>query len=147
MPDLASISTAFQSLKLATDMVKDIRQSTTTLKDATINFKVAKLTNALADLQLALADVKVENLELKQKLAEISATENVRDLLKLTKNAYWPKTEGTLGFGSGPWCSSCFDREEKLITLHYNVALVVNDFVSYKWECPSCKSVVSAAET
>ncbi|KZN53051.1 hypothetical protein N474_22260 [Pseudoalteromonas luteoviolacea CPMOR-2] len=146
MPDLASISTAFQSLKLATDMVKDIRQSTTSLKDAAINFKVAELTNALADLQIALADVKVENLELKQKLAEISETENVRNLLKLNDNAYWPKTEEIVGFGSGPWCSSCFDKEEKLITLHHKVALMVNDFVSYKWECPSCNSAVSASE-
>ncbi|MCZ2721555.1 hypothetical protein O1D97_07785 [Marinomonas sp. 15G1-11] len=108
MPDLASISTAFQSLKLASDMVKDIRQSTTTLKDATINFKIAELTNALADLQLALADVKVENLELREELAELSKTEDLRNLLRLTDNAYWPKGDEIMGYGSGPWCSKMF---------------------------------------
>ena len=86
----------------------------------------------------------MENLKLKQKLVEISETENVRSLLKLIDNAYWPATEEITGFGSGPWCSSCFDTEEKLITLHHKVALMVNDFVSYMWQCPSCKSEVSA---
>ena len=146
MPDLTAITTAIQSLKTATDMVKGIRQSTASIEDATVKFQIAELTNALADLKMALADVKEENVRLKEKLAEIERHESFRGLLELRDNVYFPTSGEIEGYGKGPWCTNCFDEKEKMIALHHKVSMILGNVVGYTWECPSCKSSVGAPE-
>jgi hypothetical protein len=142
--DFTAITTAIQSLKTATDMVKGIRQATSSLEDASVKFQIAELTNALADLKLALVEIKEENIELREKLSEISKSQSLRSLLEPKENVYLPISGEINGYGKGPWCTNCFDEKEKLVTLHHKVSMAIGDFVSYKWECPSCKSSVSA---
>jgi hypothetical protein len=146
VPDITAISTAIQSLKTAADMAQGIRKSVTSLEDASINFQIAELTNALADLKLALADVKEENLELREKISKLSASKSFRGQLVLKDNVYYPKDIQIEGYGNGPWCTNCFDSKEKLVVLHHKVSMAIGDFVSYKWECPNCKSAISAPD-
>jgi len=144
--DFTAITTAIQSLKTASDMVKGIRQATASLEDATVKFQIAELTNALADLKLALADVKEENIELREKLSAMGKSQSFRPLLELRENVYFPISGEIDGYGKGPWCTNCFDEKEKLVALHHKVSMAIGDFVSYKWECPSCKSSVGAPD-
>lgn len=146
MPDITAITAAIQSLKTVTDMAKSIRQSTVSLEDATVKFQIAELTNALADLKMALADVKEENVELREKLSSLGKSQDLRSLLVLRDNVYWSESGEVSGYGEGPWCSNCFDSEERLVALHHKLAMAIGDFASYKWECPNCKSSVGAPD-
>ena len=144
MPDITAITTALQSLKTVSEMAKVIKQSATSLEDANINFQIADLTNALADLKMSLADVKEENVDLREQVTNLIKTERIRSSLIIKDNVYRAKSDEIDGYGKGPWCTSCFDAKETLVSLHYKISMAIGDHVSYKWECPSCKSSIGA---
>lgn len=144
MPDLTAIATAIQSFKTVSEMAKAIKQSTTSLEDANINFQIADLTNALADLKMSLADVKEENANLREQISSLIKADKIRSLLIIRDNVYWAEKTEIEGYGKGPWCSSCFDEKEILVSLHHKMSMAIGDHVSYKWECPSCKSSIGA---
>ena len=150
MPDISAIAAALQALHAATETAKHIKSSVKSLEGAQIKLQLAELTEALADLKIALADVKDENVNLRSEISELKTKKSVREYLVLKDNAYWPKEGQIEGYGSGPWCSKCFDSSGVLISLHHKLASAMAmgnaSFSSYKWQCPECKSSVRAPE-
>lgn len=144
VPDILSITSAMESFKTVTEMVRGIKQAAKSLEDANINFQIAELTNALADLKLALADVKEENINLREENSSLKKSVDFRAMLTLKNNVYQPVNEEINGYGKGPWCTNCYDTSGKLVVLHHKLAISFGDVSSYQWVCPHCKSSVSA---
>jgi regulator of replication initiation timing len=146
--------------------IKDITDLTIKLlesKDARkLSAELIKIQSLVATLQSEHAAIwekntqlQSENIRLKKKLEEVESTHrkeitalrgerDLRSQLSLEDNVYRAMRGEIEGYGTGPWCTNCFDTSGVLIALHHKVAVMIDSFASYKWECPSCKSSVSA---
>ena len=76
----------------------------------------------MLEMQKRIADFEYENTDLKNKL-------KIRETLTLANHAYW--ITGT-DSNDGPFCTRCWDAENKLITLHPNGNPAF-------YNCPNCK--------
>lgn len=148
MPDITSITAGLEALKSATDIVKYLRSVSKDIEQAEFKLKLAELAESLADVKLRLVEAQEENIDLRGIISELSQKKDFRDQLRLNKGVYVPVSGEIAGYGNGPWCSRCFDTDGKLISLHKKTAMAIatsrSTYASYKWECPSCKSSVSA---
>lgn len=148
MPDISAISAGLNALKSATDIVKYLRSVEKDYEQAEFKLKLAELAEALADVKLQLVEAQDENLALREQIRESERKRDFRSQLRLEKNVYIPVAKEIEGYGTGPWCSKCFDTQGILISLHHKVgfAWAIGDAsgASYEWRCPNCKSTVSA---
>jgi hypothetical protein len=67
MLDISAISAGLNSMKVAIDIAKGLKDPNTAIKDATANFKIAELLAAMSEVQTHLIEAKDENIELKEK--------------------------------------------------------------------------------
>lgn len=141
------------AIKDITDLTIKLLESKDARKVSTEILKIQSLVATLQSEQAALsernAELQHENLQLRKELDQAVTTHrarkpNLRSQLSLQDNVYLPASDGVPGYGTGPWCTNCFDTSEALITLHHKAAGGINDVVWYKWECPNCKSSVAA---
>lgn len=99
------------------------------------------------DLGARLAKSEEERNRLSAQLSAEKAAagkRNLRSEIQLKEGVYIPVGSEVADYGKGPWCSNCFDTKEKLINVHHKIGAMLGNMVSYKWECPSCKSHVRA---
>lgn len=135
MVDVASVVTALQGIRTATDIVQHIRSVDHSLAAAEQKLALADLVSALADAKIALSDVQEELHAKDQEISKLKDSLLLRKELVRFGDAYFDKTEDGFPIGD-PYCSHCF--EVKGIGVHIHPAH--NDRrVS---ECPSCKNRV-----
>ena len=148
MPDITSINLGLQSLKTAMEIVKAVREADESLSKAETKLKLAELSEALADTKMRLVEAQEEILELRDQLKQQGHKIDLRSQIRIEEGKYVPVGDGIPGYGKGPWCSRCFDSEERLITLHRKagagIATSRRSWSSYVWECPECKSRIPA---
>jgi len=94
-----------------------------------VNQKIdnAELQNLIADLMMDMTDLKLqmvesidENIRLRSRIDELTKSVDLRSKLRREKN-YYILTEKVPGYDEGPFCLTCMDEDEKLISMHtYN---------------------------
>jgi rRNA maturation endonuclease Nob1 len=148
MPDFSVVTASLQSIKVAIDLLKEAREVARSLQNAELQLKLANLAEALADAKLKIVEVQEENLHLREELAQLKLKQDLRSRVTKRDNVYVPQAGEIDGYGTVPWCTNCFDTQGTLISLHHKVASSIgignHSVTSYKWECPNCKSSVSA---
>lgn len=114
MVDIASISSALSSLKIATDITRLLRESGLTLEKAEIKLKLAELIEALAETKIQLSEIKNLVFERDQQIKELE------DALKIKRELKWEIPFYYLDevdSKDGPYCQQCYDKDGKLIRL------------------------------
>ena len=127
--EIASITGALSGIKAATDIVKIIKDSGTSLADAEIKFK-------LADLLVALADAKIEIANFKEVLSEKDeAMLKLRASVRVEKNVEWQNpyyfVKQAEGDNDGPFCQRCYDVTKILVRLQ-------SPNKNGLWKCHEC---------
>lgn len=130
MPDLQTISAAFNGIKSAIDIVKTIQDTDGSLEKAKYKLKIVELINNLSEVNLAYFDLvelikkkEEENEELRNKL-------NFSKKLILVNEAYFEINENGEPTGN-PYCTNCWESSKSPI--HLKTAKP-----SFMKECPSC---------
>jgi hypothetical protein len=134
MLDISAISAGLSSMKVAIDIAKGLKDSTTAIKDATANFKIAELLVAMSEVKMHLIDAKDENIELKEKIKELEGALNQKDEV-IFRDGYYYLSAPQSGKPEGPFCSNCYSSKN-VLTLLTEVTGTFRRFGKYK--CPSC---------
>jgi len=115
-------------------ILKGLRAIDARLREAELRGAIADLALALADIKEKAAELQAENLQLRGLLDALREKEDIGGKVKLEKGAYWlSSTSGK----SGPFCTRCYDSEQKLI----NLSALTGPFKVFgSHECPNCKS-------
>ena len=112
MPDLATIGAALSSLKTATDIVKFLRESDSSLERAELKLKLADLLISLADAKIELVEVQETLVEKDKKIADLENAFQRKDSLVRQHDAYYA-ADGN-GKPSGvPFCLRCWENDHK----------------------------------
>lgn len=93
--------------------------------------KLTELKKSFNKLQQSLPNLNVESLDLKQENKELLRQLQLKNELQLDNDSkvYWRITSEKK---EGPFCSTCYGAESKLIPLHYNG--------EESWYCSKCKA-------
>lgn len=111
--DISSIGLIFKGLKTAKEVSDKI-------KDAELTTIIADLMINSADLKMEMVNLKSENQELKQKLSEKEKYNMVFE-----NGVYWDvKSDGKK---DGPFCPTCWENQNKRISLHTTFLGFVSD--------------------
>lgn len=106
------------------EKVKDIADK---IKNAELNQAIADLTMSEANLKLKIAELTDENLQLKQKLS----TEECYNMV-FKDNAYYNIQNNK---EEGPFCSCCWDNENKAIRMLNKNMMYGKIFYCHKCSC------------
>jgi hypothetical protein len=127
--EIASITGALSGIKAATDIVKIIKDSGTSLADAEIKFKLADLLVALADAKIEIANFKEVLSEKDEEMLKLKAS------VKVEKNVEWKDPYYFLkqaeGEDQGPFCQRCYDVTKTLVRLQ-------SPSKNGYWKCHEC---------
>ena len=135
MPDITAIAAGINSLKLAMDITRGLKDATITLKDAEVKYKIAELMTAIADAKVNLIDAQDENSRLQEKIKSLEIKLKQQDEVTY-KDGYYYLSEPQEGKPKGPFCSNCYTQEKQLSLL----TEVTNHFRRFgRYKCPSCK--------
>jgi regulator of replication initiation timing len=83
----------------------------------------------IIDLQSEVYDLIEENHQLRMKMGQLDDVKKIREKLKPVEHVYYLETDNEL---EGPFCSACWDKEQKLIRLHV---------VESTGRCPICEVI------
>ena len=111
----------------AIDIAQKIIELKAVAKNADAMMLLASLKLALADAKTQLADMMTENLQLKSDLATATSPP-----VLLPKDGMYYKSDD-----DGPFCTICFDRDEKAIRL---VEVGMSIWSTGRWSCGVCKT-------
>ncbi len=137
MTDLGAISIGIQSIKTALDITKELKGIDASLKDAEVKLKFAELMEALSEAKIQLIEVRDENHALKERIKLLEKKLNQKGEVEYRDGYYYMK-ESKAGEPDGPFCSKCYNDEEKLILLNK----LKGSFTSLgKYNCPKCEGV------
>lgn len=144
----SSIAAGLQALKTATGIVKKIREIDRSVEAAEMKMQLAELLESLSEAKTKLVEAQEENIQLRERIKSLESVRDLRAEVKLADNVYVPVQGEVESYGSGPWCSKCFEADGQLISLHHKVASAIatssGSTASYKWVCPNCGSSVRA---
>lgn len=129
--DVGSIPTILAGLKNATDLLKLISSSSSTLEEAEVKLKIADIFGNLADARVEIADIKLLLNEKDQKIKQLEEELRV-DKEIIWHDPYYLKMNSA-GKKDGPYCQSCFDKDKKLIRLQ-------SFYKNGAWDCKVCKT-------
>lgn len=135
MLDISAISAGLSSMKVAMDIAKGLKDSTTAINDATVNFKIAELLEAMSEVKMHLVEAKDENIELKEKIKELEKALNQKGEV-IFRDGYYYLSAPQSGKPEGPFCSHCYSSNNEL-TLLTEVTGMLRNMGKYK--CPSCE--------
>ena len=115
------------SIKAAWDLAKAIKSSADAIDDAQIKLQIAELIGALAD-------AKIEAAENAETIAELTRQLKSKSQLTFEGRLYYR----VLGEGEkekeGPFCPTCYDKDDKAIRLQPNS----EDRYQDDWRCHAC---------
>ncbi|MBC5833130.1 hypothetical protein [Vibrio metschnikovii] len=148
--DIAIITAGLSSIKTAIDIGREVQNASSSLEEAQIKLKLADLMVNLAEAKLQFIEAQDQILALKRQVEELEHKKSLAALVTRDGNLLLPKDTEIEPYGKGPWCTSCFETQDKLITLHHKFSsgVMVGSLASssYKWECPACKNSFSAPQ-
>jgi len=138
MVDVASVVSAIQGIKVATEIVQSIRTTDKSLAAAEHKLALADLVSALADAKIALSTVQEEMHEKDKEIARLKEALILRKKLIRSDDAYYESTEEGFPIGDA-YCSHCFEVKGIAIHLHTSPANRLQSI------CPLCKNIVHHA--
>ncbi len=148
--DIATITAGLSSIKTAIDIGREVQNASSSLEEAQLKLKLADLMTNLAEAKLQFIDAQDQIISLKRQVEELEHKKSLAGHVTREGNLLLPKSTEIEPYGKGPWCTSCFETKDKLITLHHKfssgVAIGSFSASSYKWECPACKNSFSAPQ-
>lgn len=131
MPDIATITSALSSIKTATDIVKYLRESGTSLEQAEMRLKLADAVVALADAKMEIVDIQELLLQRDQRIAELEEAFQTKDSLVRRYDAYYICDAEGNPTGS-PYCFRCWEVDHKKRQL---VRLATNRHIRVCTDC------------
>ena len=121
--------------------VKQVREVAQRLHDAELQGLVADLMLKAADLKMELANDREENLELRRQLEQCRKRADLRSKMEKRDNFYYLR-EPVEGYGEGPFCPTCFDRDGCLVSMMTkgrSVSLTTGKVTTgTRWFCGHC---------
>jgi len=127
----SAVTAALTGIKNATDIVKLIKESNTSLESAEIKLKLAELLEALAEAKIEIANIKgtlVDNeVEISQLKSQLDTKSNI-----VWEDPYYfiPQKNSD---NDGPFCQKCYDSNNMLIRLQ-------SPGKNGYWKCEECKT-------
>ena len=135
MPDMSAISAGISSVKLAIDILKELKIATNSLKDAEIKLKIAELLEAITEVKLKLVEAQDENIELRETIKKLEHSLSEKEKV-IFRDGYYFLAEPQEGKPEGPFCTNCYTTKNMLSLL----TEVKGPFRRFgKYECPSCE--------
>lgn len=86
----------------------------------------------LIDLSREALELTEENKKLKEEINDYRKVKNLEDKLIFKDNAYYLNEEG-------PYCSTCWDKDKKLIRMHFHSGT--------RYDCNACKTSIGKAKS
>jgi len=129
MDPVTVIGTAVQSIKVATDIAKLLKDADFSLKDAEAKLKLADMINALADAKLEMAQIQEAIAERDETIRGLREELSIKGQMQYEEPFYYRVQEGRR---DGPYCQNCYDSQGKPIRLQGRG----NDC----WQCLNCNS-------
>ncbi len=136
MTDISSIAVGLQSIKTALDITKGLRNIDSSLKDAEVKLKLAELIEALSEAKVQLSEAREENQNLRDEIRKLEGKLKQQGDVEF-KNGFYYLKDAKEGQASGPFCSKCYNDDNKLIMVS-ELPSAMQDFGKYM--CPKCKS-------
>lgn len=134
MPDAASIIATLAAIKNSINVVKAVKDADYDLDRAILKEKIAILVDSLLEAKIQ-ANETLEILEKKdKKIAELQDLLQFKKKIVRNNDKYFEADKNGLPV-SDPFCSSCWDSEEKVIRL----ICPQEDNENYH-KCPKCKN-------
>lgn len=96
------------------------------IENGEIRIKLTEVINECYNLSM-------ENIKLKDEIKDLKDKLETKESLKFKDGAYWTKD------GDGPFCSSCWDSDQKLIRTHKKPHIL-------EMICPNCKNTYVTEE-
>lgn len=112
MPDVATIGAALSSIKTATEIVKFLRESDTSLERAEMRLKLADVVSALADAKMEIVDVQETLAQKDQRISELEEAFRSKDDLVKQYDAYYACDSEGNAIGD-PYCLRCWEVDHK----------------------------------
>lgn len=112
MPDIATIGAALSSIKTATEIVKFLRESDTSLERAEMRLKLADVVSALANAKMEIVDIQETLAQKDQRISELEEAFQSKDALVKQYDAYYacdPEGNAT----GAPYCLRCWEVDHK----------------------------------
>lgn len=147
MNEIQSIAAVITSIKRALDIAKALGSIEKSYNEAEYKVKIVELTDTLVGAKESLVDVKNENIDLREELTSLKKSMDIRSRLIKSGNTYVCQKDEIEGYGKGPWCTRCFDCEDKLVTLHTKNRAIgttgsrARTYSTQYLECPKCKTM------
>ena len=95
----------------------------------------------IMELREAALACREENLALKERLKDLEEKQTIKDQLYFDGRVYWLGTDITHNHENGPFCASCYDKDEKLIRLQFWPG---GTSLPNKYKCLVCSMTVNA---
>jgi 2C-methyl-D-erythritol 2,4-cyclodiphosphate synthase len=107
MVDMASVSAAITSLKVATDIAKFFKDTDVSFEKAETKLKLAELISALADAKMQFAEIRQVLIDKDAELRAVKGQLDVKEKLKWESPYYWIIDGDNK---DGPYCQCCYDK-------------------------------------
>ncbi len=137
MPDIVSITTTLAAIKNSIDIAKSLKNVDASLEKAGLRLKTAELIETLAEAKINATEVQDLIRDKDKKIAELEALLAFKEKLTFKKGMYY-KTDENLTSEDEPYCSRCWDYEQKAVHLFKQG----KDF----FECPQCKYIFGISQ-
>jgi hypothetical protein len=124
---------ALDSVNSIIEGVKKVRAVAQKIHDAELQNALADLMGYSADLKMEIAELKSEILGLRDENSALKKKADIRARMRVVEGLLYP-TEEIPGYGSGPFCPICLEKDGHLI------AMWKNHFTG-KWLCRNCKAI------
>lgn len=116
MFDIATVGTALESIKTATDLLKGLRATKAIMDNADVQLKISDLAMALAEANVALAGVKTQLIEKEETINLLQKKLKIEVNTFYEEPFYWSNNDEKK---DGPFCQRCKDSDNKLIRVIY----------------------------
>jgi hypothetical protein len=112
MVDISVIVAALNSLKVATDIAKLLRESDLSLEKAELKLKLADLITALADAKSQFVHVQETLQEKEKRIQELEESFEAKDELVRCRDAYYA-IDSTGNPVGEPYCLHCWETDHR----------------------------------
>jgi len=134
--DFASIVSALNSIKVASDIAKVLRESDLSIATAELKLKLADMIGALADARIEITDIQDLLKKKEVRIAELEDAFQSKDGLVKHYDAYY-EMDGNGKPTGEPYCVACWQVRHK----KYHLQHVPSE--SHHLSCVSCSAVYS----
>jgi ribosomal protein S27AE len=130
MPDVTSVIATIAAIKHSIDVVKAVKDADYDLDKSILKEKIAVLVDSLLEAKIQANETLDLIQEKDKKIAELITLLAFKEKIIFKKGVYY-KTDGNGSYESEPYCSRCWDYEQKAVHLFERG----KDY----FECPQCK--------